>query len=262
MPLTDRRTIAAAAVLLSITCWLVPGPPDPFAVIFIRPYILTLKRIPQLWRLVTPFFLTGPKLGLVLDPYFLYTYSSQLEIASARFSQAGDFFVYLVFIFAIVLLTAGFALQAPTFLSALTLAFTYTYAQDNPTKRLTFFIITFQAKYLPFAMLLMTFVMDSPWSAIVQATGLVAAHLYDFLSRIWPTFAGGTNVIKTPMFVRRWFEKPGASQSVRGFGTAFSARPASGTAQSQTQGRTTGWTSGFGGGMWGSRGQGRRLGGD
>jgi hypothetical protein len=81
------------------------------------------------------------------------------------------------------------------FLSALTLALAYTYAQENPNRQLSYFIVTFSAKYLPYSMLAMTFVMASPQAALQQATGLIAAHLYEFLTKTWPEHGGGRKLI-------------------------------------------------------------------
>jgi len=253
------RTITAAAVLLSVPTWL--GFIDPYFVVFLRYKIFTLTSLPQLWRIATPFVLTGPKLGMILDPYFLYTYCSQLETEASRFAQPGDFFMYLVFVAAVILLLGGIYLQGILLLSPLTLALAYTYAQENPNRQLSYFIVTFSAKWLPYAMLAMTFVMSSPQEALLQATGLVGAHAYDFVTRIWPEYGGGRRYLVTPPVVQRWFAKPGGTAQARSFGTAFSDRPAN--VQQQQPASGGGWASGFsGGGTWNARGQGRRLGGD
>lgn len=147
------------------------------------------------------------------------------------------------------------------FLSPLTLALAYTSAQENPNRQMSYFIVTFSAKYLPYAMLAMTFVMASPEAALHQATGLIAAHLYDFLTKIWPEYGGGRKLINTPAFVARWFATTGGAPSQRSYGTAFSGNTAQNVGQRQTGGGG-GWASGFSGGAWGDRGQGRRLGGD
>jgi len=114
----------------------------------------------------------------------------------------------------------------------------------------TVFILTFPAKYLPYALLLLTFIMRGPPAAMEQGTGLLAAHLYDFLTRIWPMFGGGRNYIKTPEFVKRWFAQNGsAAPQARSYGTAFDNRrdvPASGSASGNA------WSN--------QRGPGRRLG--
>jgi Derlin-2/3 len=150
-------------------------------------------------------------------------------------------------------LLAGFYLQSYTFLQALSLAFAYTYAQDNPNRQVSFFILTFDSKYLPLSMLLISLCVDGPGAAMTQLTGLIAAHLYDFLTRIWPTFGGGRNYIFTPAIVKRWFgARPGQAQ-VRSYGTAIPGR----RPEDAAQGRATG--SNFGG-AWDGRGPGRRLG--
>lgn len=150
-------------------------------------------------------------------------------------------------------------LNVYAFLQPFILALAYIYGQDNSNLRITFYIITFRAKYLPYCMLAMTFVTDSPEAALQQATGLFAAHLYDFLTRLWPTYGGGSNMIRTPQIVRGLFTKPVGAGTQRAFGTAFQGRPVGGQAPA---GRTGGWTSGFNTGTWGGRGGGRRLGGD
>ena len=150
------------------------------------------------------------------------------------------------------------------FLSALTLALAYTYAQENPNRQLSYFIVTFSAKYLPYSMLAMTFVMASPQAALHQATGLIAAHLYEFLTKIWPEHGGGRKLINTPAFVARWFATAAGTPSQRSFGTAYSGNnPAQNVGQQRQAGGGGGWASGFSqGGSWNSRGQGRRLGGE
>lgn len=161
----------------------------------------------------------------------------------------------------------GLVLSGPMLLSALTLAFAYTHAQDNPNMQVSYFIVTFSIKWLPYVMLLMTFVMASPGQALIQATGLVAAHAYYFLTKIWPEFGGGRNYIYTPEFVRRWFAKPGMAPQRRGAGTTFNAgnaaRPGAAPPQPASgAGAGRSWTSGFTGNNWGEMGPGRRLGGD
>ena len=76
---------------------------DIYYAVFLSYRVLTFRHIPEIWRIVTTFVLTGPKIGLVLDPYFLYTYGSALETTSPSFSQPGDFFVYLVFVCVVIL---------------------------------------------------------------------------------------------------------------------------------------------------------------
>lgn len=162
-------------------------------------------------------------------------------------------------------LLGGMYMGALVLLSPLTLALAYTFAQEDPHRQMSYIIITFQSKWLPLVMLAMTFVMESPQAALIQSTGLVAAHAYEFLMKIWPEVGGGRKVISTPQVVARWFAPEAGSAQRRGAGTAFAARAPAGGAQtgaSSGGGGGGGWASGFrgGGGNWGERGPGRRLG--
>lgn len=144
-------------------------------------------------------------------------------------------------------------------LKALALGLAYTYSQDNKGKKASFFIITFNVMWLPYVLLLVTFVQEGPNGVLFQATGLLAAHMYDFLTRIWPTFGpnrSGRSLVLTPAVVRRWFGGARPIQN-RGFGTSYSA-PVPGSRTTATG--DTGFSSSFQN-TWGNRGAGRRLGG-
>lgn len=142
------------------------------------------------------------------------------------------------------------------FTSALVLAFAYTSCQDDRGQKATFFIVTIPAQWIPYAMLLMTFVMAGPEAAKVQGTGLIAAHLHDFLTRLWPTFGGGRNLVPTPAFVKRMWQTTEATVAGRTYGTAF-------TPAQRTESTSSGVPAG---GVlpesWRNRGSGHRLGGD
>lgn len=97
------RTITAATVLISV-----PGHLGLYSlmwVIFLSDYILTLRQLPQIWRLVTSFFVTGPQLSLIMDPFFLYHYSSKLETGSPRFSAPGAYAFYILFVSTVILVS-------------------------------------------------------------------------------------------------------------------------------------------------------------
>ncbi|KAH9872753.1 hypothetical protein J1614_005147 [Plenodomus biglobosus] len=245
------RTITALAIVVSAAGY--SGLINLSTYIFVSQWVFTMKMVPQLWRVVTAFLITKPKFGILMDPYFLYQYGSGLERESSRFSQPGDFFVYTAFVASIIVAIAGGLFGSYTFLPALSLAYAYTFAQENPTRKVSFFVITFDSKFLPYAMLAMSFVMDGPDTALVQLCGLLAAHLYDFLTRIWPTFGGGKNYIFTPQIVRGWFGATPGSVQNRGYGHAVQGRGAAAGAPST--GASTGVRN-----AWGSMGPGRRLG--
>ncbi|KAI9037370.1 pseudouridine synthase CBF5 [Aspergillus affinis] len=166
---------------------------------------LVVKFPPEVWRPFTSFLLTGPRLDFLFDLYFMFTYSSSLETGSSRFSSPGDFFTYTFFVATIIVLTAGFLLNSVIFTHALILAFIYTFAQDNRGRKANFFVIQIPIEFLPWATLAFTLVRSGWPAALNDSMGVVAAHLYDFLTRIYPTFGGGRNYITTPAFVRRLF---------------------------------------------------------
>ena len=153
-------------------------------------------------------------------------------------------------------------LGAFSLLGALTMAITYTFAQDDPNRQTMFFIIQMPAKYVPFASLVITFLMAGPAATMQQATGILAAHAYEFLDRIWPQYGGGQSWIKTPQFVQNWFAGPAGTGQRRSHGTAFAGRsdgPRPQAAPQRQTGSGGGFASGFNSGTFGA---GRRLGGD
>jgi Derlin-2/3 len=141
------------------------------------------------------------------------------------------------------------------FTSALVLAFAYTATQDERGQKATFIVITIPAQFIPYAMLLMTLIMEGPNSAKIQATGLVAAHLHDFLTRLWPTFGGGRNLVPTPAFVTRMWQTTQASVTHKDYGTAFAPAQRAAAASGSSTGGVLPES-------WRSRGSGHRLGGD
>ena len=106
----------------------------------------------------------------------------------------------------------------------------------------------------------------------MEATGIIAAHIYEFLTVIYPRIRGTRSLIQTPQLLRSLFDKPtehGRSIRVKAYGTAYTGNISGRGAASQDNSGSTlgssssGWSSGLGlGGTWGNRGTGRRLGGD
>lgn len=144
-------------------------------------------------------------------------------------------------------------------LACFKMALMYTFAQENPDQTVGFFIVQIPAKYLPYAQLAVTLLLNGPGAVIIEAMGIVAAHAFEFFEKIWPEFGGGPRLIFVPAFVQRLFAgEPGVGER-RTYGTSFAPRPV-GTGPGAQSGRSNaGWSSGS---AWGNRGAGRRLGGD
>jgi Derlin-2/3 len=102
-------TITASALVVSALGY--SGIINFMNLVFFKDAIFTIRMIPQIWRVVTAFMITGPKLGILLDPYFLYQYGSGLETESSRFSQPGDFFVYTAFVASVIVVRTSVLLS-------------------------------------------------------------------------------------------------------------------------------------------------------
>ena len=102
---TDHRTLTAAIVLVSIPGYII-GVPDLYWLMFDSFSVFTIRQLPQIWRIASNFLVTGPKLGMILDPYFVFTYASNLEQTASRFSGPGDFCIYLVFVCSIIVVSS------------------------------------------------------------------------------------------------------------------------------------------------------------
>jgi Derlin-2/3 len=159
-------------------------------------------------------------------------------------------------------LTGGLLIGGVVLLSPLSMALMYTFALENPNAQISFFIVQMPAKFLPYASLVITFLLAGPHQTMVQATGILSAHAYEFLDVIWPEYGGGPRLIQVPQFVQKLFAVPAGTGQTRSHGTAFGARPGgigSAPGAQAEAGRGGGWTSGS---AWNSRGAGRRLGGE
>jgi Derlin-2/3 len=116
-------------------------------------------------------------------------------------------------------------------------------------------LATFPAQYLPYAFLLLTLLISGPIPALIHSTGLVAAHLYDLLTGLYPQYGGPSrSVIATPAWMSRlWGTR---AELVRPYGAVLNANANANAAPSRGVGASA-WGVG-----WGKWGEGRRLGGD
>ncbi|KAF3770666.1 DER1-domain-containing protein [Cryphonectria parasitica EP155] len=213
-------------------------------------YYFIFKLPPQVWRPFTSFLLTGPKLGIVMDTYFVYQYLNQLETAHPKFTRAEDLLWYLFFCGVIILVVAKYFLGSFFFLPALILAMAYTATQDARGQKAGFFFFTVPAQLIPICMMCATLLMSGPHAMLLQLVGLIAAHLHDFLTRLYPEFGGGRNWIPAPDFLSRLVNTPRIV--TRNYGTAMQASQSSAGTGAQGSGPLPD--------SWKTRGAGHRLG--
>ena len=75
----------------------------------------------------------------------------------------------------------------------------YLWSKHNPNTPVSFFgVINFQAAYLPFAMLVLDMVQGA--SIKSGAVGIIAGHIYYFLTEVYPQ-ASGRYLIQTPQLL-------------------------------------------------------------
>jgi len=214
---------------------------------------------PQIWRVATCFLITRPKLGILFDTYWVYNYTSQIEHSNPKFRTKEDVVWYLMFV-AGVLHVINFAVFGSSYgvlTPGLIMALCYSATQDLRGQKTTLYFFTIPAQTMPYALLLLSLILDGPYYFMLELAGLLAAHLHDFLSRLYPEFGGGPNLISTPGFLSRLVQTPRIFR--RDYGTAI--RPP----QAGASARGTGNDASSGGVLpesWRTRGPGRRLGGD
>ncbi|KAF6836166.1 DER1-like family member protein (centromere/microtubule-binding protein CBF5) [Colletotrichum plurivorum] len=245
------RTVATVAFVTSLSVLL--GIVNAYYLIFVPEYLF--KFPPQIWRFGTNFLLTGPQLGLLFDTYFLYHYLTALEVGNPRFQRREDVVWYLMFVCTVTTALCTYLMGGGAFLPALILAMCRTVTQDQRGMKANFYFVTIPAQLTPFCMMLVSLLFPGGYyNFMLQLMGFLAAHLYDFLSRIYPEFSGGPNLIPTPAFLSRLVQTPRMYR--REYGTAV--RGGGG----QSTGSSTGASLGNGPlpDSWKTRGAGRRLG--
>ncbi|KAI1747358.1 Der1-like family protein [Xylaria castorea] len=209
-------------------------------------YSMLLKFPPAIHRFATSFLITSKDLGVLFDTYFVYTYLSQIERNNAKFAKKEDLLWYLMFVGGVIILVNQLLTGAVLYLHALLIAICYTATQDQRGMQAHFYVVTVPAQLMPWCMLLAQLLFSGWGSFMLGLTGIFAAHLHDFLTRIYPEFGRGANLIPTPSFLSWVIRNPRVRNT--GFGTSY-APPID--------------NSGRGGPLpdsWRAKGPGRRLG--
>ena len=141
-----------------------------------------------------------------------------------------------------------------TFIQALSVAMCYTVTQDQRGAKVNYMFITIPAQLTPYAMILANLLFPGgAMNMLLQVQGLLAAHLFDFLTIIWPEYGGGRNLIPTPAFVSSAVQAATAAQSRVAAATGL--QPAD-----EASGHGSGMSRGPLPDSWRTRGPGQRLG--
>lgn len=106
------------------------------------------------------------------------------------------------------------------YLQALLIAMCKTATQDQRGQNAHFYIITIPAQMMPYCLLLVQLLFPNGWLMfLIGITGIVAAHMHDFLTRVYPEFGGGPNLLPTPWFISYLMETPRLRNTVYGSAT-------------------------------------------
>lgn len=117
--LASCRTFAAAVLTTSIC---VHFGILPYTWFYFH-YLEIFKIPPQIWRFFTSFLITGPQLGIIMDTYFVYQYTSQLETTHPKFSRKEDLLWYMVFCSSVIIVSLTADTCVPTTASPLAHSF-------------------------------------------------------------------------------------------------------------------------------------------
>ncbi|KAJ6789683.1 hypothetical protein PWT90_00547 [Aphanocladium album] len=216
---------------------------------------LILRFPPQIWRLATGFLITGPQLGMLFDTYFFYKAASDMETGHPRMRRKEDFIWYLVCVCTFIAVIDYFVAIMPFFAltRGLIVALTYTATQQQQGLQTNYMFVPMPAPLLPYAMILISLILGGVQDVFLGIYGIIAAHLFEFLSRIYPQIGGGPNLLKTPKFMTRLVKAvEGRLQTVSSSGVTGGGDYASGSTTSAETGPLPD--------AWKTRGAGRRLG--
>ncbi|GJP45701.1 hypothetical protein CLOM_g5050 [Closterium sp. NIES-68] len=172
----------------------------PVQLIFLD-YTLIFQKF-QIWRLVTSLlFAGGFSMRFVFTLLMVARYCVQME-TSAFAGRTADFLYMLMvntlslLLIALILPFKIFFLSEPLLLSVL-----YLWSRENPNGVVNFMgLLSMPAFYLPWAYLFMDLLFGM--SIVDPLAGIVAGHIYYFLTAVYPR-TGGPQLIHTPLWVHR-----------------------------------------------------------
>jgi Derlin-2/3 len=142
-----------------------------------------------------------------------FRYGVQLE-TNVYAGRGADYAWFLLSTMAILLASTAL-LPAVLLGPSLIMALVYVWSRANATARVSFFgLFAVEGFYLPFALLAWTLL--SGGDAIADVRGILAGHVYYFLSSVWPR-QGGPKLLETPQVVR--------AATAWAFGGAYAAPP-------------------------------------
>jgi len=190
-PVTKTLIVPTALVPLIIKFY----PSIAMKLLFIPPLIL--KR-GEIWRLISPFFVRVLGFSYIINTFFMYRHTKQLEEEEYRGRRA-DFIWMFVLLCTMILIIGGIAKQF-VLSEALLMAVLYVWSRKFPDVNMTFmFGIRFKSQYLVWVLTIYHFILGgSVWQEVI---GIVCGHLYWFCADVLPN-THGVNLVGAPMWLQ------------------------------------------------------------
>ncbi|KAL7419131.1 hypothetical protein Q5752_005967 [Cryptotrichosporon argae] len=230
------RTLLIATIAITGPCLLGLLAPRDVALSWFR-----VRKAYEAWRPLTGFFYGGQGFPLLYDLFMIYRNSSALETGVYMNDTADYAWLHLMLASFILILNIPFGM--PFLFRPLLHAQTYTWCRANPTLKVSIFgLITIPTSLYPPALIVLDLITGGPFKALGGLLGLLAGHIWWFISTYMPTYAPGRlrrpNPLATPRWFRSYFAGPAGGFTRTSWGGVRMA-PAAG----RTTGASTGQTS-------------------
>lgn len=156
---------------------------------------LLVVRNGEIWRIFTNFLFFGNfSLDFLFHMFFLYRYCKMLETNSFR-GRTADFLFMLLFGASVLVCLSRFT-HVDFLGPSLTFMMVYVWGRRHPRQVVNFLgVISFSAPYLPWVLLLFSFVVGS--SPVMDLLGILAGHIYYYMTDVYPQMSG-VSLLKTP----------------------------------------------------------------
>ncbi|WVQ80228.1 hypothetical protein IAT38_002333 [Cryptococcus sp. DSM 104549] len=177
------RTILVATALVTGPCLLGFMNPAVVALLWYR-----VSGWYEIWRPFTCFFFGGGGFPLIYDVFLIYRNSSVMETDTYRGDTAE--YAWLHVMLSSFILLFNIPLGLPFLFRPLLHAQTYVWCRVNPTVKVSIFgLLTIPTSLYPPALILLDLITGGPMKAMGGVIGLVAGHLWWFLSTYLPLYA-------------------------------------------------------------------------
>lgn len=155
----------------------------------------------QVWRLLTNvFFAGGFSMRFAMSLLMIARYGVQLE--TNTFTGRTADFLYMIIVNTCTLLLIALCIPFKVFFLSepLLTSLIYLWSRENANANVNFMgVLSMPAFYLPWAYLFMDLLFGA--SLVEPLAGIVAGHVYFFLSSVYPTTMGGPQLLNTPRWV-------------------------------------------------------------